>query len=536
MAASQEVVTELTGMVAFVLVVGIPATFLLSFAILRRYCGTVTRLMRQSRSPGAQLPIPEKQDRSRPAGGVRDKHDLAARMFREPWRMAMAYLVAGIIAAIAMTIVLLAAASMEFLPIRVAVVALVFAWPAILTVNLVAANTPRQARNIVLGYFAVFAAMVTFACITIPTIDIGQMLTLWAATNVVPTLLVWAVLQRRIRAIGPLVLALVFLSLLGSNLALAWLKRHLSWVADLASGLGLGGMSTFLLVAGAGLLLFGLLGWLALNGIGTLYRSKMTSDQALTIDAVWVVFVLIHATFVTFSGGPLWFAIALLPFAVFRIAAGVLLRLFVYRSRDPSAPRLLFLRVFALGRRGERLWDILRKTWRHVGCVRMIAGPDLAASGLEPHEFLTFVSGRLASRFIDSEAALAAALASVDDLPDRDGQFRVNEFFCRDDAWRAAFLRLAGDSDVVLMDLRSFSPRNQGCLFEIEQLITGVPASRIIFLVDSTTDRAHLETTLDRLLPKDGSGAQATPAMVGINDTDTGHVKQLVQALAAAAA
>jgi hypothetical protein len=47
-------------------------------------------------------------------------------------------------------------------------------------------------------------------------------------------------------------------------------------------------------------------------------------------------------------------------------------------------------------------------------------------------------------------------------------------------------------SYAVLMDLRGFSPGNQGCVFEINELLNTVPLDRIVFVVDGTTDDAFL--------------------------------------------
>src|SRR5262245_29555766 len=61
--------------------------------------------------------------------------------------------------------------------------------------------------------------------------------------------------------------------------------------------------------------------------------------------------------------------------------------------------------------------------------------------------------------------------------------------------------QLTKESDVVLMDLRSFSPSNHGCLYEVEQLLEIVALERVLFLVDTTTDLAFLEDLLQRLWP-----------------------------------
>jgi hypothetical protein len=160
---------------------------------------------------------------------------------------------------------------------------------------------------------------------------------------------------------------------------------------------------------------------------------------------------------------------------------------------------LLLLRVFSLGRRSERLFDGLSKGWLRAGSMSLIAGPDLVTTVVEPHEFLNFIGGRLSRQFVQGEADLERRLAERDVRPDPDGRFRVNEFFCYADTWQMTMQRLARGSGAVLMDLRSFSRANHGCLYELQELLSGVPLDRVLFVVDSSTDRSFLEQTLKDL-------------------------------------
>ena len=58
---------------------------------------------------------------------------------------------------------------------------------------------------------------------------------------------------------------------------------------------------------------------------------------------------------------------------------------------------------------------------------------------------------------------------------------------------------LAKHSSVVLMDLRSFSASNQGCIYELGQLLNSVDLRRVVFLVDETTSREFLTSTIAAL-------------------------------------
>jgi len=49
----------------------------------------------------------------------------------------------------------------------------------------------------------------------------------------------------------------------------------------------------------------------------------------------------------------------------------------------------------------------------------------------------------------------------------------------------------------VLMDLSSLSPTNQGCAWELGQLLDRVPLSRVTLLVNDSTDPQCLQTLLD---------------------------------------
>lgn len=158
-----------------------------------------------------------------------------------------------------------------------------------------------------------------------------------------------------------------------------------------------------------------------------------------------------------------------------------------------ACPMLLLLRVFALGKRSEQLFAALTTYWRYGGGIRFIAGPDLLTTTVEPHEFLDFVSGKLARRFIDGRETFNLRLSEEDHIPDHDSRFRVNDFFCHDSTWQMVLSGLVNSSQVVLMDLRGFSQKNDGCVFEINELVKVAPLDRAVFVIDETTDERFLQ-------------------------------------------
>jgi hypothetical protein len=156
----------------------------------------------------------------------------------------------------------------------------------------------------------------------------------------------------------------------------------------------------------------------------------------------------------------------------------------------------------------------------------LIGGPDLAYATIEPYEFFEFLSGRLARAFIKDRDDLDSRLPESAATPDPDGLFRIEDFFCHDNTWRMTVSRLAHKADAVLMDLRGFTSKNRGCIFEIEQLITSVPLQRIVLLVDRSTDVPFLEQILQRAwrtIPTDSPNAIAGEHRVRILQASASH-------------
>jgi hypothetical protein len=300
---------------------------------------------------------------------------------------------------------------------------------------------------------------------------------------------------------------------------------------------GLGANSIFWGLMLAGLLAFALAGWLALQWVGRRYRRKRMSDQMLTVESMWLMFGLVHSIGLVFQGWP-WIFTGLAAFAAFlavRAAAFAVLR----RAPQLRPRRLLLLRVFALGRRSERLFDLLQKQWLHSGDIVMIAGPDLVTTTIEPHEFLDFLGRGVSRQFVRDHADLARRIAAMDTTADPDLRYRVNEFFCYADTWQMTMRELAAHTDTVLMDLRSFSAANQGCLFELGELLKAVDLSRVVFAIDATTDRGFLEGAMARLwqtVPADSPNRRQPQPAARLVDLGIGTGSPALQRLFAALA
>ncbi|MGD9869707.1 MAG: hypothetical protein AB7S63_01505 [Thauera sp.] len=426
-----------------------------------------------------------------------------------------------------------------------------YAWPTALTVGLVVATTTRQRVAVGLAYALMLFAFAGWGLVRNPSLSALDIARFWAITNLPATVLLLAFLHRRIRAVGPLVLAFMVVAAIGAQVAISLAGQNettLLSVIEVGSVLGLGGVQIFWGLMLAGAALAGLVGWQALKWLGRRHLARRSSDQTLTLEAMWLLFAVVQTVSFAFEGLA-WMAAGPVAFAAWKLVTSAGFRLaglgqaptsFMAPSGSAgagraAAPALLLLRVFALGARSERLFDALGKRWLRIGNIDMIAGPDLATTAVEPHEFLDFVGGRLSRQFVRDDADLARRFAARALGPDPDGRHRVNEFFCHDDTWRPTMLRLAQAADVVLMDLRGFTPQNQGCRYELQQLLDFVTLERVVVLIDARTSRDFIESTLQKLWRTsraDSPNRSRSPARVRLlEDRGGATITRLVEAL-----
>jgi len=372
-----------------------------------------------------------------------------------------------------------------------------FYWPAILAVILVAATDRTQKVWIVLGYVVIYVALVVELHARNPDFTWSQAGLFWIIENGPSTALLYFFLMRRIRSVGPLVLVFAIIALLGAQLAISLLgatEARMLAAAKIGASMGLGGSGVVAVTLLLGLILFAVFAWLVLRWIGMRYAAKKFSDESLIVDVIFVLFAIIVSVDLAFEHWT-WIATGLVAFVAYKVVARIGFR---FLPKTPSPKRLLLLRVFALGKRSERLFDAMRKAWLRGGDISMIAGPDLVTSAVEPDEFLGFLSGKLGRTFVGDNADLSRRVAAIDSRPDPDGRYRIAEFFCRADTWQPTMRRLVAESDAVLMDLRSFSASNRGCVYELGRLLDMIDLSRVVFITDKTTDRPFLEMTLQQ--------------------------------------
>jgi hypothetical protein len=505
------------GALAFILLLAGALTLVAGVVLVRLYRRAVDRAMRR---PGAGEPPAPRPAPVRPPPGLELQVDapheprapalprpaLARAARRRFAQGALVYSCAGFAHAAVATLLLFLFAGLEFYPWRTAIVFWALAWPVVLVLNLFWGPDRRWQAATIAGYVLVLLLLSLPVALSS---DVGPLV---LGTLILPPLLqplfIWLItaapgvflllfLNRRIRSIGPLLLVIMVIAVVGTHLA--FLAVHAPAVqgrlVDLALALGVGVEVPFYALHLLGFAPFLVPGWLTADWLRRRYQRKRISDQMLTFDAIWLLMALIACSRLATEQGALGW-LGLLAFAAYRLVVSFGMRPLARGAGAQPDARLLLLRVFGAQRRSERLFDLFGARWRYRGSIQLIGGTDLATTTLEPHEFLDFLSGRLARNFIRGRADLERRLAELDLRPDPDGRFRVNDLFCDGGAWQIAVARLMAQSDLVLMDLRGFSARNQGCIFELEALIDGVPLDRLILRIDRTTEFPVLRRTL----------------------------------------
>lgn len=488
-------------------------TLLVSLLVLWRYRRRVLQAMAESAggaawSPGAG-PVP-----AAPAP-VLAGGEASAAVFRHamtaPWQAAGRDAVAGVAFALVMSAAVGLAFPLLRTPAGVAVYAWGYAWPVVLALMLTGPGGVRSACAAVAVYFApllvfTLAAVAADEALFASAADLftargaltpPAIARAWLLANAPPTVVLVLFLGRRLRTLGPLLLALVTTATAGFVVCALALLTDAGAVL-LESAATISGLQLQWLLLAALMLsiaLFALLGWALLRMIRRAWLRRTVSEHSLRLDALWLFFAALYAMYYA-PAGLAWAGAPLLAFAAYKIVGAGARVLFPPRT-SAGARGLTFLRVFSLGRRSDRLFEALARHWRHVGPIQLITGPDVASSTVQPHQLLDFLAGRLATHFIGDARSLERRMKERDTDPDRDGRYRISSFFCHADTWQAVLARLVGEGDVVLMDLRSFSAGNAGCAHELRYLANFVPLQRCVLLIDDSTDLDFVRATLD---------------------------------------
>jgi hypothetical protein len=398
---------------------------------------------------------------------------LSAQADAQIQRTARAYVIAGVAHAVVLTVAFTLRHQSVISVMSLATAFVVFSLPAIVTVlHIVSSSGWRQLGVVTAVMLALIVAAGDARGLAIDVFELhlllpGSLFLLFSLRfwrGVAPmTLLVLAA-----GSVGWVVMAHIGSSFSGGENPALWLWRLLGFLAGTWIGLKL------------------------LGRVSERYDQGRLSDQALFLDAWWLLYTLIQTVIFIMTGGPAYTWVLLAFPAYWLVKRKMLSKHEVLQAASPH--RLLLLRVFGFNRRTERFFGALNLRWRAVGAVELIAGRDLALRQITPIDFVAFLSGKLASRFVRDPAA--ATVMDAIENPDPEGRFRVRQYLCHADTWRPVMRALAAQSDVVVMDLRGFTADRQGCRYELESLARLSPDKPVILVVDRKTDLDTVRASL----------------------------------------
>lgn len=494
---------DLTVVLPFFLLAALPLGILAAWLILNRYRQAVMRVMNLSSSatqslgssPSAaranltpqdrplQIRIEEADAAPHPPAA---SHRLARREQANRRRLALVYALAGAAQALVISLLYFLVRGSDLRLYPLFVLWLTLAWPLSLSVMEILSATPRR-KWLIPGLILVGLVLI------LP--GDGRMLVLifWPVWVAIPAIISAAAFHPKVRTAAPIAIGIALFAIFVLNLALSLAY----WVGGAVQS-GAMGIAIALLTSLVVLVLGGRA--VALR-FAQRYQQKAWNDQMLLLDLSWLLYAFWQSTFlapISDTGlPPILGYSALLGYAAFWWIVRYGLQWASRQQADAPNVRLLLLRVFQFPERTGRLMEELSLRWRFLGNIHLIAAPDLALGLLEPHELINFVGGRIETGYVSSRADLESRLPGLDTQPDPDGRFRVHEFFAYDNTWLFTVQKLIDLSQVVLMDLRSYSPQRRGCTEEIRQLFNRIDLGRVVFVVNGETDMDFLRGTME---------------------------------------
>lgn len=375
-------------------------------------------------------------------------------------------------------------------PNRLLVLALVHTWPVVPALGLLYRWSRWRVAGLLVLWFVLSVLVVAWRSTEKQTLSL---IFTYLGLEIGPPLLLITLLclGNATRAIAPWLLppfvVLVWASIVGMDVLTVLAQDESPVLKALPESLG---AETVIMafIALPWLLAWWPVKWLA-RGIAKAHEAKHITELSLLFASVWGISQIYKAIGAGSSLG-LGGTVMLLPLLWLPAVAWWLRRRAASAAGSGRPPTLLVLRVFQRDAHVQRLFDDVVERWRLTGNTVLIAGTDLVERTLDAEDLFGFLAGRLRERFVLSPQEVGHRLAAFDMVRDFDGRFRVNECYCHDSTWQQALAALVDRSDVVLMDLRSFQARHQGCRHELGVLAQAAGAKRVVLLTDAQTDQA----------------------------------------------
>ena len=167
------------------------------------------------------------------------------------------------------------------------------------------------------------------------------------------------------------------------------------------------------------------------------------------------------------------------------------------RGSLPRFYKLLLLRTFdqVTGISALQSYGMF---WKTVGPLLYLRGGDLL-SEFSFKRLIQFSNKESRKKHVISTVdELEAAEKRFADMPSKNGSFEILSILCNDQMWKTAFAKFLNKADLVIMDLRGYTEENQGCKYELGELIKNFNLDKLLLVIDDQTDYSHLKIIINQ--------------------------------------
>jgi len=481
-------------------------TYPLAFLLLWFYrCAIKARMGRISVPTAAALPDPPLLDNIKSA----------------QQRSAALHALVGCLIAVYLAWLTMAGSVIDGTLAQFVVVTATLAWPAVLSVVLAAGLSRRQRWLMLVGAAAGYTLLFVLLSVGLTGEALANAGVLWLGMNLPVTLFLATFLTRRIRAVGPIVLLINFITVGGIG-AVVLLPASAPEITESLGRVLFRTLHPLVVIAaslviGAGVAV--VIGIWLLHKLADLYARNHIGDEGIILSALWLVYIVFLSSFDLLFAGPGYAALGLCAFPLYLLLTRAGRHLFLTPGIEPP-PTLLLLRVFAQRGPTADLFHTLSRHWRQVGPITMIGGADLAEAAIEPHEVMLFLRGEISDIFVkDAHSAIERLAASPTEC-DPDGRYRCRQIFCFDDTWFTLAENLIAKSSVILMDLRLFTTERTGVLKELRAIAAHSAQPKTVILhdnrglVEATLRHSDIDLATVKLLHLSGKESQDVPILL----------------------
>lgn len=246
-------------------------------------------------------------------------------------------------------------------------------------------------------------------------------------------------------------------------------------------------------------------------GTGVLVRLPryLTVKEPRGLTVGLIVYITFRAVlFILYGRYPFLLTSIAVLFAA-NICISILLYALRRKVKRQGFPAVNMLALWVFGT--QNIWDLLEylilPVWRKLGNIFLIRGGEHILRQVSLWDSFLFLRGK--DRIISTTPQqITQRLIEFREKTKQSPEYRFKTLICGDNSWQFALHSLIDDADLVVMHLSNFSPNNQGCIYELEQLINRVPVENFFLLVDRhSTDYNFLLEKLQELWKKMNSSS-----------------------------